>query len=159
MCPKSHIFLKPGLLPGQEVPRLLVILGWAHLPGADSFLELNNKGPGTQKSDLFWRLVWDAKVENWLNCQDSGFPSPYFLGPPEVLCICLGFSTWKMRRTLQSEQGFWLCLQCGMCFIIFPEPSFPGFHKRLMILGVSVKVTLACILSIVLPDFHLVTEV
>lgn len=42
--------------------------------------------------------------------------------------------------------------------IVFPEPSFLGFHKTLMILGVSIKVALACILSDVPPDIHLVAE-
>ena len=30
-----------------------------------------------------------------------------------------------MRRTLQSEQGFWLSPQCAVLFIIYPEPCPP----------------------------------
>lgn len=80
--------------------------------------------------------------KNRLNCTVFGYPSRSNLSCSGYKH--LGFSAWKVRRPLQSEQGLWLTPQCGEVFSIPTELSLNGFQQKVND-SESTKVSLACI--------------
>ena len=64
-----------------------------------------------------------------LNCKVFGFLSPW----RNFSCSRykhVGFSTWKVRRTLQSEQSLWLIPKCGEVFSIFHRTVLQWFSTK-----------------------------
>lgn len=74
-----------------------------------------------------------------MNREIFGFPSFQSVNGCEYLDV----GTWKVRKTLQSEQGLWLFPQYEIIFIISPGLSFNGLQQKVDDSD-NTKVTLAC---------------
>lgn len=123
-------------MPWLHVEEASCNLGWSLLPGAGSSQAVNDKGSNALDFGLLGRdWGWEAKKKKRKRTGRTVKTLVFHLLISNTNWSCcvyiyLGFSTWKARRTLSSEQGFWLFLWCGMIFIIFPEPSFRDFQRK-----------------------------
>ena len=104
----------------------------------------------TLKSALFWRLWWGTGL--W-------FCIFFLRAAWVVVCVCIwdsGLGTWGGLCNLSRASG---CLHSEPFFSLFIQNLvLPWFPQNVANSG-SIKVRLACILSSVLPNTHLVAGV